>query len=663
MSILDQTTLSKLDEFRVGVAALPNESAKTHAFMALVAQLFPATDVVARLAGGIEKRVRIEAGDRRIDSYFNNAVIEFERDLDVSLDTAVAQLHEQAAGLWNGAEDPDRGLLCVASDGLRWETYRATLGSPAPAGKKLGPENVRLEPLQSFKLTPGSLSTFWLWLTGLLFRDNQVLPDAERFRLDFGSSGPAYLDGIRQLRAAWAEVGGEGEAKVAFEAWRRYLAVTYGQLADSGQEIASPETVDLFLKHTFLAMIARLLVWAALSKGRAEAGLSAAIERALDGSYFRERKIENLVESDFFQWATADRPAAVLRPAWERALGLILSYDLSRLSQDVLKGVYQELVDPRDRHDLGEYYTPEWLCTRIVAEMMPESGVVSVLDPTCGSGSFLRAAIAHMVDHNPSMDKGELLAAILEGVVGIDIHPLAVTIAKATYLLALKDLMATASRPIRIPVYLADALFLPAEVSQSLLNGREIEVRFGLDRDRKFFLPSKILDEPGRFDEAISIGATVAENLARGGAGDDKVAPADASARARLIDFGRRIQGAGGVSLGLCRRPRLVDPRSAELDLGVYHQERLSAGVAERPIRPDPRQPALALVSLHLGPRLSSRGQESRRRLRHRAARAEIVHAHGAGDHLPDPLAGDVWQNGREARVRHAAQRPDRRPT
>ena len=99
MSILDQTTLSKLDEFRVGVAALPNESAKTHAFMALVAQLFPATDVVARLAGGIEKRVRIEAGDRRIDSYFNNAVIEFERDLDVSLDTAVAQLHEQAAGL------------------------------------------------------------------------------------------------------------------------------------------------------------------------------------------------------------------------------------------------------------------------------------------------------------------------------------------------------------------------------------------------------------------------------------------------------------------------------------------------------------------------------------------------------------------------------------
>ena len=414
MSILDQTTLSKLDEFRVGVAALPNESAKTHAFMALVAQLFPATDVVARLAGGIEKRVRIEAGDRWIDSYFNNAVIEFERDLDVSLDTAVAQLHEQAAGLWNGAEDPDRGLLCVASDGLRWETYRATLGSPAPAGKKLGPENVRLEPLQSFKLTPGSLSTFWLWLTGLLFRDNQVLPDAERFRLDFGSSGPAYLDGIRQLRAAWAEVGGEGEAKVAFEAWRRYLAVTYGQLADSGQEIASPETVDLFLKHTFLAMIARLLVWAALSRGRAEAGLSAAIDRALDGSYFRERKIENFVESDFFQWATADRPAAVLRPAWERALGLILSYDLSRLSQDVLKGVYQELVDPRDRHDLGEYYTPEWLCTRIVAEMMPESGVVSVLDPTCGSGSFLRAAIAHMVDHNPSMDKGELLAAIIE---------------------------------------------------------------------------------------------------------------------------------------------------------------------------------------------------------------------------------------------------------
>ena len=462
MATLDAATLDRLERFRADVGPLPNESAKAHRFMALVAELFPGSEALPRLAGGIEKVVRIPVGIRRIDSYFGNAVVEFERSLDVSLGTAEAQLREQAAGLWNGEESPDRPLLCIASDGIRWETYQAVLTPPATGA--IGPGDVTLEPLQSLRLTPESLGGFWLWLTGLLFRDQQVLPTADRFQHDFGATSPAYLDGIRRLKRAWDESG--GEAKVAFASWRRYLTVTYGNLADSGRAEASPETVELFLKHTFLAMIARLLTWASLSRGRAPNDFRAAILGALDGSFFQGRRIENLVESDFFHWAVAPQVAETLLPAWEKAVSVMLTYDLAHLSQDVLKGVYQELVDPKDRHDLGEYYTPEWLCERLVAEMMPESGVVSVLDPTCGSGSFLRAAIAHLIAHNPEMDRGDLLSAILEGVVGIDIHPLAVTIARATYVLAIGDMVANAPRPVRIPVYLADALFLPTEVKR-----------------------------------------------------------------------------------------------------------------------------------------------------------------------------------------------------
>ena len=128
-------------------------------------------------------------------------------------------------------------------------------------------------------------------------------------------------------------------------------------------------------------------------------------------------------------------------PAWEGTLATMLTYDLSRLSQDVLKGIYQELVEPGDRHALGEYYTPDWLCQRMVGEMMPATGVVSVLDPSCGSGSFLRAAIAHMIEHNSEMGHDRLVTAILESVVGIDINPLAVIVARATYVLALRPIL------------------------------------------------------------------------------------------------------------------------------------------------------------------------------------------------------------------------------
>jgi len=35
-------------------------------------------------------------------------------------------------------------------------------------------------------------------------------------------------------------------------------------------------------------------------------------------------------------------------------LGRLKRYDLTQLEEDVLKGLYQELVDPKERHDLGE---------------------------------------------------------------------------------------------------------------------------------------------------------------------------------------------------------------------------------------------------------------------------------------------------------------------
>ena len=59
------------------------------------------------------------------------------------------------------------------------------------------------------------------------------------------------------------------------------------------------------------------------------------------------------------------------------------------IQTDVLKGLYESLVDPEQRHDLGEYYTPDWLAHRICAEVIDEPLQQRVLDPACGSGTFL----------------------------------------------------------------------------------------------------------------------------------------------------------------------------------------------------------------------------------------------------------------------------------
>jgi hypothetical protein len=56
---------------------------------------------------------------------------------------------------------------------------------------------------------------------------------------------------------------------------RGYLTVTYGSLTETTASKKDPETAEeiselesLFLRHTYLASFARLLIWAALSHGK-----------------------------------------------------------------------------------------------------------------------------------------------------------------------------------------------------------------------------------------------------------------------------------------------------------------------------------------------------------------------------------------------------------
>jgi len=499
------------------VKSLPNESAKRSRFASLIAELFPGSNAVNEYSRGVEKLIRISSASGvkkgHADAYYGNAVIEFEKSLKATLEEAKGQLCEYVAGTWQKEKHP-RPMLAVASDGIQWIVYRPVL---AP-GKELEPENILLDELRDFKVAEDSLSGFWLWLTSFLFRPQQVDPTAERFQLDFGSWSPLYRDGMAALKRAWGKVNGGSEARLAFDTWQRYLTVTYGSLTEetsakkdeeTAQEISELE--NLFLRHTYLASIARLLIWAALSQGKNADNLGQIAKDVLSGNFFRSKRLANLVDDDFFHWIRNKEAEKTLIPMWERILSQFTEYDLSLIREDVLKGVYQQLIDPKERHSLGEYYTPDWLCERIVSEMLPKHGYKAVLDPSCGSGSFLRASITHYTRHNSEGTDNERLKEILRSVQGIDIHPVAVTIARATYVLALGKLVSAARKPINIPVYLADSLFLPREVEQNLIEQiAGVEVSYGQKKDEKrVVIPNMLIHSPELFDDAISACADV----------------------------------------------------------------------------------------------------------------------------------------------------------
>ena len=75
----------------------------------------------------------------------------------------------------------------------------------------------------------------------------------------------------------------------------------------------------------------------------------------------------------------------------------------------------------------GIFYTPsdvaEYITREVLTELGQEAGSSRILDPACGSGVFLRAALGFAVRHAPDLDRLDFVERSLHG---IDISPLAV---------------------------------------------------------------------------------------------------------------------------------------------------------------------------------------------------------------------------------------------
>ena len=62
--------------------------------------------------------------------------------------------------------------------------------------------------------------------------------------------------------------------------------------------------------------------------------------------------------------------------------------------------LYQNVITQEERKRLGEYYTPRWLAREITEAVVDNPLKQRVLDPSCGSGTFIETAIEHILAHS-----------------------------------------------------------------------------------------------------------------------------------------------------------------------------------------------------------------------------------------------------------------------
>ncbi|MEY9782040.1 Eco57I restriction-modification methylase domain-containing protein [Sinorhizobium fredii] len=137
-----------------------------------------------------------------------------------------------------------------------------------------------------------------------------------------------------------------------------------------------------------------------------------------------------------FSWISAD----VLGLAYEKYLSTVLQPAplpaQSELFLQPQRGVERLSV----RKSAGAYYTPRFLtgylagsCVRRFYEKAAPEALPNVIDFSCGSGSFLVAAVDHLLGHLKKQDATRAWAReLIEGghIAGIDVDPKAVTAAR-----------------------------------------------------------------------------------------------------------------------------------------------------------------------------------------------------------------------------------------
>jgi len=305
--------------------------------------------------------------------------------------------------------------------------------------------------------------------------------------------------------------GDNPRAEMFFRQWDMIFGVIYGQELERGdaaaKELAKLYNITdkpdlkklLFAVHTYYVLLMKMLAAELISlqegswfqsftadiEAVGDDVLKSKVEHLENGGLFRQFNIVNFLEGDFFRWyldiwdatiAQNIRHIAIALQQFEPAT-VTIDPDATR---DLLKKLYQYLLPRRVRHDLGEYYTPDWLAERLIRQIGYDGNPDKrILDPSCGSGTFLSLCIRKAFEYADKhlVRPEELAEKLLANIVGFDLNPLAVIAARTNFLLSLGTLIKKVPR-IEIPVYFCDSILTPAEFSQ------EGELRLG-GRDRR----------------------------------------------------------------------------------------------------------------------------------------------------------------------------------
>lgn len=419
---------------------------------------------------------------RRIDVEVGAAVFEVKRDLRAGRvrEEAIEQLADYVR---HRVDVTGSRYVGVLTDGVEWILYHL--------------DGEALTAVSSFTLDArtNDVDGLVIWLDGVLATTDQISPTPAEIGRRLGAGSPAHALDVADLTALYQRSRTVPSVALKRQLWAKLLTTALGtSFADED---------ELFVEHTLLVTTAEIIGHAVVGFDPTDSTVSPAT--LLAGHLFVDAQIRGVVEEDFFDWVVeVDGGEAFVRTLARR----LHRFRWVDVEHDVMKVLYESVIAADTRHRLGEYYTPDWLAAAIVAEAVDRPLEQRVLDPSCGSGTFLFHAVRRYLTaaDEANVPLPESMAGVESSVIGLDVHPVAVTLARVTYLLAMgRDRLTAPDRPaLSIPVYLGDSVQWGQ--NDTLINTDALVVPTNdgaqLFADELRF-PDRVVEDAGQFDSLV----------------------------------------------------------------------------------------------------------------------------------------------------------------
>ena len=351
------------------------------------------------------------------------------------------------------------------------------------------------------------------WLPLVEWMRDRALESREEAQVDravveasFGPESAHYNRDITRLRELYDRYADMETIRIKRRLWRDLLRAALGEIADSRQDAD-----DLFIRHTYLTTVIGMVV---------QASFGVDISRLADADpedLLKGRELHNatglqgVVESDFFAWPSEVGGLPLLRAIARR----VARFDWRNAPADIAPILYESVIPAEERRQLGEYYTPDWLARAMVEELVSAPLNQRVLDPACGSGTFIVEAVKRVIEaaRESGLRPDEVFGKLRDSVIGIDVHPVAVHLARASWTLAARTaIQDAAGTSISVPIYLGDALQLRFRTGDMFAE-HEVRIEVGDERNSALAFPVSLVERANDFD---SLMGDVADAIERG---------------------------------------------------------------------------------------------------------------------------------------------------